>query len=169
MRTVVKATLFLLLASLVSAGALALGRKEAPQKSASDIPDTTMTAREGIAGRVEIWEGNFMPMVEPSKRSGQITPGAGRRVRVHKPVMISGGLAPDRRDSVTTTLVAESVCDSLGEFFLAVPPGKYSIFVEEGGDWYYNGFDGEGVQGAVTVDSGKVSEIVIKVTTKASF
>jgi hypothetical protein len=169
MRTVVKVTFLSLFALLLSADAFALGRKEAPPKSSSASADTAMAVREGITGRVEIWEGNFMPVVEPSKRSGQITPGAGRRVRVHEPVVIGGGLAPDRRDSVATALVAESVCDSLGEFFLAVPPGKYSIFVEEDGGWYYNGFDGEGVQGAVTVDSSQVTEIVIKVTRKATF
>jgi len=148
--------------------AVASGRKDAPKKEDASPEEMTDT-RQGISGRVEIWEGNFMPMIEPAQRSGQITPGAGRRVRAHEPVVVSGGLAPSKRDSVATPLIVEAVCDSLGEFFLPAPPGKYSVFVEDDGGWYFNGFDGEGVQGACAVDSGKVSEILIKITTKATF
>ena len=157
-----------MLALLVAAIAGASGRKDAPKKEDAPPAETTET-RPGISGRVEIWEGNFMPMIEPAQRSGQITPGAGRTVRAHSPVVVTGGLAPSKRDSVATPLIAEAVCDSLGGFFLAVPPGKYSVFVEDGGGWYFNGFDGDGVQGACTVDSGAVSEILIEITTKATF
>lgn len=154
----------LLLAVIV----IASGRKDAPKQE--DAPPAEITeTRQGISGRVEIWEGNFMPMIEPAQRSGQITPGAGRRVRAHEPVVVSGGLAPSKRDSVAMPLIAEARCDSLGEFFLPVLPGKYSVFVEDDGGWYFNGFDGDGVQGACIVDSGKVSEILIKITTKATF
>jgi len=147
--------------------ALSMGRKEAPaQKSA---PASAMPAC-GIRGSVEIWEGNFMPMIAPGRSGGAITPGAGRRVRAHEPVhMGAQGLAQARRDTVTTALVAETICDSSGRFFLAVPPGTYSVFVEERGGWYYNGWNGEGVQGAVTVPPDSVAGIVIKITSKATF
>jgi len=147
--------------------ALSMGRKEAPaQKTASP----SALPASGIRGSVEIWEGNFMPMIAPSHSGGTITPGAGRRVRAHEPVRLTAqGLAQARRDTVNTPLIAETVCDSSGRFFLAVPPGTYSVFVEERGGWYYNGWNGEGVQGAVTVSPDSAAAIVIKITAKATF
>jgi hypothetical protein len=136
--------------------ALSMGRKEVPAT--------------GIRGTVEICEGNFMPMIGPGGSGGQITPGAGRRVRAHEPVHLDAqGLAQARRDSVTTPLIAEAVCDFAGHFFLAVPPGTYSVFVEERSGWYYNGWNSDGVQGAVTVSADSVAAIVIKITSKAAF
>jgi len=147
--------------------ALPMGRKEAPaQKS---VPVSALPAT-GIRGRVEIWEGNFMPMIAPGRSGGTITPGAGRRVRALEPVRLTAqGLAQARRDTVNTPLIAETVCDSAGHFFLAVPPGTYSVFVEERGGWYYNGWNGEGVQGAVIVSPDSAAAIVIKITAKATF
>jgi hypothetical protein len=140
----------------LTVAALSMGRKEVPAT--------------GIRGSVEIWEGNFMPMIGPGGSGGAITPGAGRRVRAHEPVRLSAqGAAQARRDTVMTRLIAETVCDSIGHFFLAVPPGTYSVFVEESGGWYYNGWSGDGVQGAVTVSSDSATAIVIKITAKAAF
>lgn len=152
-------TRFVLLAVLaLSVMASAMGRKE--KKSAG--------IQTGIKGKVEIWEGNFMPMTDPKSGGGKVTPASDRMVRLYEPVH-SGGLAKARQDSISTKLVAEAKCNAAGEFVLEAPPGKYSIFVEEGGGWYFNGFDGEGVQGAVTVEAGKLTDFTIKITTKATF
>jgi hypothetical protein len=146
----------------------ARGRKDAPERKPNAVPDSAQM-REGIRGKIEVWEGNFMPMMDPRTASGKITPGIGRRVRVHEPLKLSMGHSSARRDSVPTALVAEAVSDSSGRFFIPVKPGTYSIFVEESGGWYYNGWNGEGVQGAVTVESGKVTDVVIKITAKAVY
>lgn len=130
---------------------------------------TPTPVKTGIVGRVEIWEGNFMPPVEPERRKNQIKPGVGRRVRVHEPVKVEGGLASAKRGEISTKVVAEVVADTAGHFAVAVPPGTYSIFVEEDGGWYYNGWNEQGIQGAVTVEEGKTTEAVIKITTKATF
>ncbi len=99
-----------------------------------------------------------MPPVDPQHPRGKILPGALRRVRVHEPVRTAGGLTSARRDSVPTQMIAETVTDSSGRFFLPMPPGVYSVFVEEDSSWYFNGWNGEGIQGAVTVEPGKPSE-----------
>jgi len=148
--------------------ALAMGRKEAPDKKAN-APATATEIKTGVRGRVEVWQGNFMPMVEPSKTRGQITPGINRRVRLHEPVRMNEGTAGVQKDSIRTPLIAEAVTDSTGLFFIPALPGNYSIFVDNEGGWYYNGFDGKGVQGAVTVWPDSVSEILIKITGKATF
>lgn len=152
-------------ALLCAAAVWAMGRKQADETPAP--PPATVT--QGVTGKVEIWEGNFMPMVEPSRGGGTITPGAGLRVRLHEPVTMGGGLASARRDSVATKLVAEAVTDNLGRFAMSAAPGLYSIFVEQDGAWYYNGWNGDGVQGAVTVPPDSVADVLIKVTTKATF
>lgn len=153
---------FVLILTIV---ALGMGRKESSQEKAVAADSTDFTS--GILGRVEVWEGNFMPMMEPG-RGGKITPAIGRRVRLHDPVtMNAGGLAQAKRDSVATTLIAETVTDSTGQFRFSVSPGDYSIFVEENGGWYYNGWNSEGVQGAVAVHADSVSDVLIKITTKA--
>jgi hypothetical protein len=147
--------------------ALAMGSKEAREKKVH--PEDSTSAQQGIAGKVEILEGNFMPMVSPSKVKGQTHPGLNRRVRAYLPVKMEGGMASALRDSIPTAMVAETVTDSAGAFFMPTPPGTFSVFVEENHGWYFNGWSGDGVQGEVTVDSGKTAIITIKVTTKATY
>jgi hypothetical protein len=157
----------ILLSCLVCAATLpAMGHKEAREKK-SQI--STIEITQGVRGRVEIWEGDFMPMTDPHGARGKILPGAGRRVRVYVSLRAADGNFSAKLDSVTSSLIAETTCDSLGHFEIALPPGKYSIFAEEKGGWYFNGWSGDGVQGAVTVDAQKVSEILIKITNKATF
>jgi hypothetical protein len=152
----------------VTAVGLTMGRKESSAQK--DIAADSVQHVKGISGRVEIWEGNFMPVIAPGKIGGTITAGANRRVRAHEPVKLSpGGLAQTRRDTVLTALIAETVSDSTGHFFMNVPPGTYSVFVEENGGWYYNGWNGDGVQGGVTVLPDSTSDIIIKITTKATY
>jgi hypothetical protein len=142
----------------LAALAAGMGRKEKSAKIST-----------GIQGKVEIWEGNFMPMIDPKSTSNKITPGAGRRVRVYAPLTVAGGLMSAQRDSIESELVAETRCDKSGMFMLDVPAGTYSVFVEEGAGWYANGFDGDGVQGAVVVSAGKLTEVTLKITAKATY
>ncbi len=163
----VTSTIFIL-GLFVAAGLLfGMGRKEAKEQTAEPVKDIA-TVKQGVAGRVEIWEGNFMPMVDPAKVRGQITPGAGRRVRIYEPVKATSGSLTSIRDSIPAPVVAEVVCDSVGQFFVPLETGDYSVFVEESGGWYFNGFDGKGVQGAVSVAPDSVSPMVIKITLKAT-
>jgi hypothetical protein len=157
---------FLLLMLALTAAVLAMGRKEAKETHKS-VADTT--AETGITGRVEIWEGNFMPMVEPARAQKQIRPGVNLRVRAYPPVRMDGSLATARRDSIPAVMVAETRSDTTGRFFLAVEPGQYSVFAEDSSGWYFNRFDSQGIQGAVTVTSGKATDVLIKITSRATF
>ena len=125
--------------------------------------------KQGIRGRVEVWEGNFMPMVDKGSANNKITPGAGRRVRLHEPLKVGGGIASAKRETVATPLVAEVMADSAGRFAIPAAPGAYSIFVEDSGGWYNNGWNEQGIQGAVTVQPDSVTELLIKITNKATF
>ena len=152
----------------LTAVGLTMGRKES-SPSLYVAPYSSKKAC-GLPGRVKIWEGTFMPVLAPGRGGGTFTAGTGRRVRAHEPVRLSpGGLAQVRRETVPTKLIAETISDSTGQFFINVPPGTYSVFVEENDAWYYNGWDGNGVQGGVTVFPDSTSEIIIKITTKATY
>ncbi|MBI5059749.1 hypothetical protein HZB60_08220 [candidate division KSB1 bacterium] len=127
-------------------------------------------ADSGIRGKVEIWEGNFMPMTDPNSASNKIKPGAGRVVRVFAAVKAeSEEVRQIRAGEDGPAVIKEIVCNEQGEFIVNLPPGKYSVFVEEGQGWYSNSIDGAGVQGAVTVEPGKLAELTIKITSKATF
>lgn len=140
-----------------------MGRREAPP------PAKSFAIEQGVAGKVEIWEGNFMPMVNGPPR-GQITPAPGRRVRIHEPFdSREVGKFDALQDTIPTPVVAETRTDSSGEFFLSLPVGAYSIFVEEDGKWYFNGWDGEGFQGLIQIDSCKVTTQDIRITIRAVF
>jgi hypothetical protein len=144
----------------ITALAMALGSKEAPEK--------TQEPPQGVTGKVEIWKGDFMPKTDPNSSSHSVTPAAGRTVRLYEPVETPGltqAVLPD----VPMPMVAETTTDENGEFYLPVKPGTYSIFVKVKDGWYFNGWNGKGVQGAVTVESGKNTNVLIKVTTDATF
>jgi hypothetical protein len=147
---------------LFSIAVFAMGSKEAPETTVE--PEI----QQGIAGEVEIWEGNFMPMTDANSAQNSKTPGAGLRIRVHEPVKMSGAADATLID-VPTPLIAETTTDDEGKFFVEVEPGTYSVFVQENGGWYFNGWNGEGIQGAVEVLPGEKASIFIKVTTNATY
>lgn len=146
---------------ILAASVLGMGRKEAKNQDAPPPPAPI----SGVTGTVEIWEGNFMPMIDKDRRDKQIRPGAGLRVRLYEPVKSMGTA---NQPSVGSALIGEAVCDSAGRFTIPAKEGLYSIFVEDSAGWYANGWDGNGVQGPVTVEPMKMTEIVIKNTRKAT-
>jgi len=147
----------------ISLSLLAMGKREVSRTA------KPLSVEQGIAGKVEVWEGNFMPMVG-GPPSGKKTPAASRRVRVHEPFnsMEAGG-AIAIRDTIPTALVAETRTDSTGGFFIPLEVGTYSIFVEEEEGWYSNSWNGQGFQGIITIDSSKITKMDIRITTKAVF
>jgi len=111
---------------LLSITAWAKGSREAPEKTAK--PELM----QGVEGKVEIWEGNFMPMSDGDSAQNSIKPGAGLRVRLYEPVKMSASASALLME-VPTPLVAETTSDAEGQFTLKAAPGNYSVFVEEDG------------------------------------
>lgn len=140
----------------------AMGDRESKNQS----PSTPAAPASGVTGKIEIWEGNFMPMIDKEERDKQIRPGANLKVRLHEPAT---GLLGTVVATVPTPVVAEAVSDENGLFTIPAREGKYSLFIEDKNGWYANGWDGDGVQGAVVVEPMKMTEVLIKNTTKATF
>ena len=146
---------------VLAAGVMGMGRKEAKDQNAPAAPAS------GVTGRVEIWSGNHMPMVDKGATDGKnVLPGASLRVRLYEPVR---GLTGASADTIPVPLVAETTTDADGRFTIPCREGKYSLFVEDSTGWYANGWDGDGVQGAVVVEPMKMTEVILKNTRKATF
>ncbi|MEO0099758.1 MAG: carboxypeptidase-like regulatory domain-containing protein [candidate division WOR-3 bacterium] len=123
--------------------------------------------KEGIKGRVEIWEGDFMP---PSQGRIYYEP---KTVLVFKKVNLLNCLKEEGKSTfytkINSPLIDSVITDQNGYFFLALPPGEYSLFVRERGLFYANLFDGDGFIFPVRVEKGKVTEVNIKIDYKATY
>ena len=152
----------LILTLIASSLMFAMGGRE----SKDQTPSTPAAPASGVTGKIEMWEGNFMPMIDKDRREQQIKPGANMKVRIHEPAK---GLLGTVVAEVPTSVVAETVSDESGRFTIPVREGTYSLFIEDKNGWYANGWNGDGVQGAVVVEPMKMTEVLIKNTTKATF
>jgi hypothetical protein len=122
---------------------------------------------EGIKGRIEIWEGDFMP------------PGKGKVYYGKKTVLVfeKTNLRDCQREegnstfytNVNSRLIDSVVSDGDGYFSLSLPAGEYSLFVRERGLFYANLFDGDGFIFPVRVEKGKVTEVRIRIDYKATY
>ena len=126
-------------------------------------PDTSdqITITQGVWGNVWFWEGNFMPCVP----SGTITPVV-REIYVHSLTSLDSvsqiGYSPFYSE-IYTQLIAITESNSTGFFEIALPPGRYSLFVREDSLFYANSFDGEGNILPATVVEDSVTKTQINI------
>jgi hypothetical protein len=59
--------------------------------------------------------------------------------------------------------------DTRGKFFVDLPPGEYTLFAQYGSKLYLNSFLGDGSYESVQVSNGKITEIRLINTEKATF
>lgn len=130
------------------------------------------TVRQGITGQVRWYEGNLMPAVSEagnpdSSRSGQDIQ---RTLHIYEltkrgQTTEQSGFFRDLRTRRVTTVAT----DSTGRFQLSLPPGQYSLLVEEEEGLFANLFDGEDHISPVTVYPDSVTHATIKVDYKAVY
>ncbi|KAA3600921.1 MAG: carboxypeptidase regulatory-like domain-containing protein [Calditrichaeota bacterium] len=122
---------------------------------------------QGVKGKVIYYKGNFMP----GSASGKMTP-VSRKVIVFKPILSTNYSPKDGVffDGIKEAKVAESMSDENGNFTIGLPPGKYSILVEEEGKGLYgNSFDGQGMLTIFEIFPNQVTDYNIKLTHEAAF
>ena len=136
--------------------------------TASNPPGNSekVTIEQGVWGNVWFWSGNFMPISR------------GEICQVERTIYI---FEPARKEDVeqigyssfysevNTNLVASIDSDADGFFQVELEPGDYSVFVEENGDYYANGFGGDGQISPFEVEEGKLTELHLNITYKAVF
>lgn len=124
---------------------------------------------QGITGKVTEFTGNRMPMkdADPAVPKSVVT-----TVLVYEPTHISQvsrtGTAPVYT-AIATRLVASVDTDSTGSFTVALPVGKYSLFIKQGTAFYANLFDTNNNIALFEVEEGKLTTANLTVSSKASF
>ncbi len=122
---------------------------------------------QGVAGTVVFIRGNCMPgaVSDTTPEHACRRYPVQRTVRIHeithrsKSEHVQGGFHRD----VKTNLVASIQTDREGFFEIDLPPGKYSVFVEEENLLYANLWDGQGFIQPVTVNEGQATVIRINI------
>lgn len=136
----------------------------------SSVKKTNSSAiSQGFTGQITELTGNQMPMkgAPPSVPKGIAT-----TVLIYEPTNINqvkrlGTSAT--YTAIETKLVASVDTDSTGKFAVALPAGSYSVFVKQGTQFYANLFDTNNNIALFTVEEGKLTEVKLTVSSKASF
>jgi len=71
--------------------------------------------------------------------------------------------------NIYTNLITTAESDAEGFFQVTLEPGTYSLFIKEGGNYYSNSYGGGREIFPVTVTEGEVTEVLINITTEATF
>lgn len=124
---------------------------------------------QGFTGQITEVLGNQMPM----KGGPPVVPkGIATTVLIYEPTNISQvrrmGTAAVYT-AIETKLVASVDTDSTGNFTIALPVGAYSVFVKQGSQFYANLFDANNNIALFTVEEGKLTQVKLSVSSKASF
>jgi hypothetical protein len=135
-----------------------------------DPHDTSdqVTIAQGIWGNVWFWEGDFMPTWPP--HAGSVT-AVERDVWVFEATRFDSAIGSPGGfyQQVLTRLVGRTRSNARGFFQIALPAGKYSIFVSEGNQLYANGSDGAGHLCPGTVEPGGVTRVQVDINYKATY
>jgi len=126
---------------------------------------------QGIYGRVEFWEGDFMPVVLPDEPSGTVTPVKRKIFFFEKTTfndVVQEGYGAFYSE-IKTNLMATAESGTDGRYEISLPPGDYSVFVRENDLYYANGSNGDGYIWMVTVPPDETTEYIIKITHTATF
>ena len=71
--------------------------------------------------------------------------------------------------NIKTNLIAQTQSDTTGYYAVNVPPGKYSVFIEEKGGLFASIFDGDGNINPVEVKPGIITKTDIIINNKAFY
>jgi hypothetical protein len=146
--------------------------------SLSPQDEVRFNINEGISGYVLFWEGDFMPTFPGDERDGRVYP-VFREVCFFTAILSSDvewsyvEVEPNQFVHLVTDIPTEPVAivwsDVEGHFEVALPPGKYSIFVREYGYLYANMFDGDGYIFPIEVADGEVTKVQFDITYMAAY
>lgn len=130
-------------------------------------PAREAQVRQGLQGRVLLRSGNHMP--GPGRLMPPDQP-VSREIRVYALTHVSQVTAAGSFYSqIQTKQVTKIVSGPDGAFRLPLPPGKYSLFVQEAPGLFANRFDGEGHICPVEVKPGQVTPVEIVIDYNASY
>lgn len=131
--------------------------KQAPQSTA-----------QGVFGRLTYASGNKMPSPDTLPKTRGV--GVTRWLYIYELTSVNQvyGAAPMYSD-IRTNRIATIKSDSLGNFYCPLSPGKYSLFVREGNNFFANQTDSQGAIAAFEVKTGLFTQHDIRINHKAFY
>jgi hypothetical protein len=122
---------------------------------------------QGITGKVYLKRGNNMPSPgrKPSNGSPVIRTILIYELTKRNAVTINGSFFT----GVKAKLIAKTQSNADGIYSIALPVGKYSLFVEEGNQLYANSFDGEGNISPVEVKKDTITNKDLIISNQAVY
>ncbi len=140
-----------------------------------------VTIRQGLWGEVWFSQGNLQPSTSPTNGTVRA---AKRTVLIYEPTLRTQATpATDQASinhpfafysAVSTKLVATAQSDDKGFFQVELPPGEYSVFVQENGLLYANssaviGVSSAGNLSGISVSANTVSQILFNINYLAAY
>lgn len=128
----------------------------------------SLTIQEGVWGDVWFWDGDFMPICP----SGTVRPVVREVVVFEAATEAEVSQAAGSYgfyEEVRKPEVARTTSDRRGFFQIALPPGQYSIFVIEQGQFYAHHGYGSAYVSGVAVGAGAVTTVPLDIDYLASW
>ena len=129
--------------------------------------------QEGLYGQVLWLEGNLMPQIDESGEAVQSRrSGKGIQRKLHIYPAVSASQVPSENglfDLSGVENITTIETDKQGRFFIALPPGTYSIFSEEEEGRWANVFDVNNVINPVVIESGKITAWTFEINYRAAY
>lgn len=135
-------------------------------KSCENMPE------QGLAGKVRWLEGNMMPTIseEPEKKPVDKGKPVQRELHIYELTTMEEAKANGTFfHDIETTLIEKVETNEKGEFVVALPAGRYSVFVKEEQGLFANSFDGEGNINPVSIQEGEITTIRIDINYAAAY
>lgn len=135
----------------------------------SSAKKTQTLADQGLTGRITEVRGNQMPMKGAPKPTGK---GVLTNVLIYEPTTLAQVNRVGTSSSYTgihTKLVASVSTDSTGHYTVALPEGSYSVFIQQGQQFYANLFDTANRIALFTVEKGKLTTANLVISSGASY
>lgn len=136
------------------------------------ITQKTYNSNQGIIGEVRWVEGNLMPSVDDTSYADRLKGKPVKRtVYIYKATRRDETIGSNGVffNMISTELIAKARSKSNGKFKVNLPPGKYSLLVQEEEGLYANTFDGDDYINPVTVHANNFAEVQILVNYKAYY
>jgi hypothetical protein len=113
--------------------------------------------KQGITGKIYLRRGNQMP--SPGQTTSQGKP-VKRTVLIYELTKREQATENGTHyTNIKTKLIAKSQSNDAGYYSIALPPGYYSVFVDDGDQLYANSFDGKGNINPVEVKANSVTTL----------
>jgi len=126
-------------------------------------------AEQGIRGTVSEVFGNRMPMKGATESKPK---GIAAQVLIYEATQLDQVVqagAPTLFASIQTKQIASVWSDSLGHFSVALPVGKYSLFIRQEKGFYANAFDQFNHIALFEVVEGKYTDANLLISSKAIY